>query len=111
MRKRKSSETAAVGMVSLGYDFLSLDPKESWLRVELEGGRREILSGKLGATTASFAGGQPFTLTPEERTSGWRAGLRVSGGGPSLAIGAEINGEEQQGEASIGGRIGVQFAL
>jgi outer membrane autotransporter protein len=108
---RKSDETAAVGMVSLGYDFLSIDPKEPWLRLEIEGGRREILSGKLGATTASFAGGQPFTLTPEDRTSGWRAGLRLSGGGPSLGLAAEINGEEQQGEASIGGRIGVQFAL
>ena len=108
---RKSKETAALGMVSLGYDLMSLDPREAWMRVELEGGRREILSGKLGSTTANFAGGQPFTLTPEQRTSGWRAGLRVSGGGPSLSIGAEVNGEEQQGKAAIGGRLGVQFAL
>jgi hypothetical protein len=108
---RKSKETAAVGMLSLGYDLMSLDQKEAWMRVELEGGRREILSGKLGSTTANFAGGQPFSLTPEQRTSGWRAGLRVSGGGPSLSIGAEVNGEEQQGKAAIGGRLGVQFAL
>lgn len=111
VRNRKSDETAAVGMVTLGYDVLSLDPGEPWMRVEIEGGRREILSGKLGTTTASFAGGQPFSLTAEERTSGWRTGLRVIGGGPSLSIGGEINGEEQQGEASIGARVGVQFAL
>jgi hypothetical protein len=111
VRSRKSDETAVVGMVALGYDLLSLDRNEPWMRIELEGGRREILSGSLGATTASFAGGQPFTLTPEERTSGFRAGLRLTGGGPSLAIGAEVNGEEQQGKASIGGRIGIQLAL
>ena len=111
VRSRRSNETAAVGMVSVGYDFLSLDPDEQWLRVELQGGRREILSGKLGATTASFNGGQLFTLTPQERTSGWRAGLRVNGGGPSMTIGADISGEEQQGKASIGARLGVQFAL
>ena len=108
---RSSSETAAVGMVALGYDLLSLDPAEPWLRVELEGGRREILSGSLGATVARFEGGQPFTLTPEERTSGWRAGLRVMGGGPTISLLGEIGGEEQQGQASIGGRLGVQFAI
>jgi hypothetical protein len=111
VRSRKSDETAVVGLVALGYDLLSLDRNEPWMRIELEGGRREILSGSLGSTTASFAGGQPFTLTPEERTSGWRAGLRLTGGGPSLALGAEVNGEEQQGKASIGGRIGIQLAL
>ena len=111
VQSRKSKETAAVGLVSVGYDFMSIEPGEAWLRLELEGGRRQILSGKLGATTASYANGQPFTLTPEERTSGWRAALRLSGGGPSLALGAEINGEEQQGRASIGGRFGIQFAL
>ena len=98
-------------MVALGYDLMSLDRNEPWLRLELEGGRREILSGSLGSTTASFAGGQPFTLVPEERTSGWRAGVRLTGGGPSLGIGAEIGGEEQQGKASIGGRVGIQLAL
>ena len=111
VRRRSSDETAAVGMLAIGYDLMSLEPNEPWLRVELEGGRREILSGKLGATTASFAGGQPFTLTPDERTSGWRAGLRVTGGGPSLGLAAEVNGEEQQGKASIGGRIGLRFAM
>ena len=31
-------------------------------RFELEGGRRQIVSGNLGATTASFKDGTPFTL-------------------------------------------------
>ena len=108
---RSSNETAAVGMVTVGYDLLSQDPNEPWLRVELEGGRRQILSGSLGDTEAAFDGGTPFRLTPEDRTSGWRAGLRVLGGGPTISLLGEIGGEEQQGRASIGGRVGVQFAL
>lgn len=108
---RTSNETAATGLLTLGYDLLSLDPAEGWMRVEVEGGRRQILSGSLGDTTARFEGGDPFTLTPEERTSGWHAGLRLVGGGQDLSLVGEVNGEEQQGHASIGGRIGFQLNL
>ena len=71
----------------------------------------QILSGSLGQTTAHFAGGQPFTLTPEDRTSGWRGGVRVAGGGAGITIAGEVNAEQQQGHASIGGRLGLQLAL
>jgi hypothetical protein len=111
VNKRTSDETAANGLLTVGYDLMGLNPQEAWMRVELEGGRREILSGKLGQTVASFKNGQPFTLTPEERTSGWRAGLRLTGGGSGVAFTGEFLGEEQQGKASLGGRAGVSFAL
>ena len=44
----------------------------------------EIVSGTLGATTASFKDGTPFTLTPDDRTSGWvgRCARRRHGGMP-----------------------------
>ena len=108
---RTSDETAANATLALGYDFLGLDPDSDWMRVEIEGGRRQILSGALGKTTAHFAGGQPFTLTPEERTDGWRGGIRVSGGGSALTIAGEVNAEQQQGHTAIGGRLGLQLAL
>ena len=111
VRKRSSDETAATAMLGLGYDLLSLQADQPWMRVELEGGRREILSGSLGQTVASFGNGDPFTLTPEERTGGWRAALRAIGGGAGLALSGEVSGEEQQGKASIGARVGLEFAL
>ena len=111
VRKRSSDETAATAMLGLGYDLMSIEPDQPWMRVELEGGRREILSGSLGQTVASFGDGDAFTLTPEERTSGWRGALRALGGGAGLAVSAEVNGEEQQGKASIGARVGLQFSL
>ena len=108
--KRSSDETAVNGLLTIGYDLLSVDPESAWLRVELEGGRRQIISGSLGKTSAAFAGGNPFTLTPEDRTSGFRGALRLIGGGPSISVVGEVNAEQQQGKASVGGRLGVQFA-
>lgn len=112
VRSRKSNETAANAMLTLGYDFLgSRDPDSAWGRIELEGGRREILSGSLGKTVASFGDGTPFTLTADERTSGWRGGIRAIGGGATMGFVVEGNAEEQQGHMSIGARAGLRLAL
>jgi hypothetical protein len=111
VRKRSSNETAANAMLAVGYDLAGLDPESTWIRVELEGGRREVLSGKLGATVASFGDGDPFTLTPEERTSGWRGGLRFLAGSTAMTFVAEANAEELQDKVSLGGRLGVGFAF
>jgi hypothetical protein len=98
-------------MLALGYDFMGRDPESGWLRLELEGGRRQILSGSVGKTTAAFEDGTPFTLTPEDRTSGWRGGLRLLGGGASMNFVAEVNAEQQQGDVSLGGRLGLTLAF
>ncbi|GAA4749421.1 autotransporter outer membrane beta-barrel domain-containing protein [Sphingomonas daechungensis] len=109
---RKSDETAASGTVALGYEIVrAREAGDGFLRVELEGGHRQILSGKLGATTAHFANGTPFTLTPEDRTSGWLAGFRLTGGGDGLAVTGELNAEDQQDKVSLGGRLGLQFSF
>jgi uncharacterized protein with beta-barrel porin domain len=106
---RTSDEAAASASLALGYDFMGHEPDSDWLRLEIEGGRRQILSGSLGNTVAHFEGGQPFTLTPEQRTDGWRGGVRLAGGGTGITIAGEVNAEQQQGHASIGGRLGLQF--
>ena len=108
---RTSDEAAASASLALGYDFIGREPDAGFLRLELEGGRRQILSGALGKTVARFEGGQPFTLTAEERTDGWRGGVRLAGGGRGFAIAGEVNAEQQQGEVSIGGRVGLQFSF
>jgi hypothetical protein len=87
------------------------DQESAWMRLELEGGRRQILSGSVGDTIASFGSGTPFTLTPDDRTSGWRGGLRLLGGGSSVTFFAEANAEQQQGDVSIGGRLGISLGF
>ena len=108
---RDSSETAALAGLALGYDVFGFGPEETWARIEVEGGRREILSGRIGQTTAAFGDGTPFTLEAEERTSGWRGALRLLGGGSTAAVALEANAEEQQGHTSVGARIGFNLNL
>jgi uncharacterized protein with beta-barrel porin domain len=111
--KRNSDETAANGLVALGYELFGTDlaGNGKWMRVEVEGGYRGILSGSLGKTSANFEGGETFTLTPEERDSGWLAGLRLLGGDRGMVLTGEVNAEDQQGKVGIGGRFSLQLAL
>ncbi|MFW2829737.1 autotransporter outer membrane beta-barrel domain-containing protein [Sphingomonas sp. ID0503] len=99
--KRTSDELAVSGTVAIGYEFGDGDRESGWMRIELEGGRRQLVGGSLGKTTARFAGGQDFTLTPEDRTNGWVGKIRATGGGNGLKISGEAGAEEQQGQAAI----------
>jgi hypothetical protein len=100
---RKSDELAANGGLTLGFDFfgrsggglLSQGTNRTWFRIEGEGGWREIVGGSLGATTARFGDGTPFTLDPEETDSGWYARLRAAGGGEMFQVGGELGAEER----------------
>ncbi|KFG91192.1 YapH-family protein [Sphingobium herbicidovorans NBRC 16415] len=108
---RTSDELAANGSLSLGYDLGSLDRSEGWMRVELEGGRRQIIGGSLGSTVARFAGGQAFTLVAEDRTNGWTGRARLIGGTDSFRVGGEFSAEEQQDHVAIALRATVNFIL
>ena len=111
VEKRSSDETAANALVALGYDLFGKDTDSGWMRVELEGGYRSILSGSLGKTRARFEGGETFTLTPEDRDSGWLAGLRLIGGDRGMSLAGEVNAEDQLGKVGLGGRFSLQLAL
>ncbi len=108
---RTSDETTANGTLTAGYDFGSLKRDDGWLRLELEGGRREILSGSLGDTVAAFKDGQAFTLVSEKRTSGWTGRARLYGGTESFRIGGEVGAEEQQDHVALSFRATVNFIL
>lgn len=98
---RTSDELAVSGALAAALEFGSREPGAGWFRVELEGGRRELVGGSLGVTRASFAGAQTFTLTPEDRTSGWTGKLRAIGGNEGFKIAAEAGAEEQQNRAAL----------
>jgi hypothetical protein len=111
--KRDSDETAANSLVAFGYELFGADRDgtNKWMRVEIEGGYRSILSSSLGKTTAHFEGGESFTLSPEDRNSGWLAGLRLMGGDHGMTMAGEINAEDQQSKVSVGGRFSLQIAM
>ncbi|PSJ36569.1 autotransporter domain-containing protein [Sphingomonas deserti] len=109
---RKSDEFAGEASLTLGYAFKAPSGKDDgFFRAEIEGGRRQILGGDIGATTARFAGGTPFTLLPEKRTDGWTGKLRLIGGSGDFSIGGEVGAEEQQGRAAVSGRIALQIGF
>ena len=107
VESRTGDELAAAATLSLGYDFGSLERDGTWFRTELEGGRRQIVGGSLGATTARFGDGDPFTLLPENRSDGWTGSLRAIGGNSGTQIGAEVHAEEQNGRAAFAFRLSL----
>jgi hypothetical protein len=107
--KRVSDEFAANATMAVGLTFGSTE--DGWFHTEIEAGRRQILGGELGATTANFSGGQAFTLIPDQRTDGWVARFRASGGSPGFRLGGEVGAEEQQSRAAISLRATLQIGL
>lgn len=108
---RTSDETTANGTITAGYDFGSLNRADGWVRLELEGGRRQIIGGSLGNTTAYFKDGDQFTLVAEDRTNGWTGRARLYGGTDTFRIGGEFGAEEQQNHVAISFRATVNFVL
>lgn len=109
--ERNSDELAVSGTVALGLDFGGLDQYDGWTRFEIEGGRRQIVGGSLGATTASFKDGTPFTLVPEDRTSGWVGRLRGIAGNSAFQVAGEVSAEEQQSHFGWAFRASLRVGL
>lgn len=108
---RNSDELAVSGTVAVGLDFGGADAYDGWTRFEIEGGRREIVSGTLGATTASFKGGTPFTLIPDDRTSGWVGRVRGIAGNSAFQVGGEMSAEERQSRVGWAFRASLRVGL
>lgn len=108
---RDSDELAVTGSVAVGLEFGGADEYDGWTRFELEGGRRQIVSGNLGATTASFKDGTPFTLVPEDRTSGWVGRFRGIAGNSAFQVAGEVSAEEQQSHIGWAFRASLRIGL
>lgn len=109
---RTSDETGLNLALAAGADLFGMGSRDdNWLRVEAEGGWREILAGELGETTASFEGGDSFTLIPEQRASGWFARLRGMGGDEFYSIGGELSAEERNEEIGYALRATLRFGF
>ncbi|NIJ36912.1 hypothetical protein FHR22_001596 [Sphingopyxis panaciterrae] len=108
---RDSDELAVSGTVALGMDFGGTDEYDGWTRFEIEGGRRQIVGGSLGATTASFKDGTPFTLVPDDRTSGWVGRIRGIAGNSAFQVGGEFSAEEQQSHMGWAFRASLRVGL
>ncbi|MBB3858822.1 hypothetical protein GGQ88_000062 [Novosphingobium hassiacum] len=99
---RKSDETGVNAGLTLGVDFYgNRKNDDNWLRLETEGGRREIVSGGLGDTTARFKDGTPFTLSGEGSTDGWFGRVRMFGGTTGFTLGGELGAEQRHKDVAL----------
>lgn len=109
---RASKEVGANAGLTLGLDFFGNEKNaDNWMRLETEGGWREILSGGIGDTAARFQDGTPFTLAGEDATSGWFARLRMFGGNAGFTVGGELGAEERHDKVrlSLRGTMRIGF--
>ena len=109
--KRKSDELAVNGLLAAGFEWGAARQDEGYFRVELEGGRRQIVGGSLGDTEAHFEDGESFVLEPEERESGWVGRLRGIGGGSGFRIAGEVGAEEREDKVGLSARASLVFGL
>ena len=103
---RKSTRLSGQAILVLGREW---GTTASWLRTEFRAGWREILAGAVGDTTASFAGGNPFTLQAENDQGGWATfGFSVKSGSQysylALEGDADLRAGEQRYDLRIAGR-------
>ena len=80
-------------------------------RVEVEAGRRQIVGGSLGNTTAHFGDGDSFVLEPEDRKSGWVGRLRGIGGSAGFHIAGEVGAEERDSRVGLSARASLTLGL
>jgi len=106
---RKGDLLTGQALMAIGYHF---GTEESWWRPELKAGWRQKLAGDAGRTTASFQGGQAFTLDPEALFKGGavvRGG--IVGGTEQLYVG--LNGgatlDDGYTEYDLRGTIRLRF--
>lgn len=109
---RSAYETGVNTTLALGYNFRKPDPEDGgFLRVEVEGGDRALLSSHMDATVASFAGGSDFALTPEARKAGWLGNVRLKGGSRYFAVNVDVGEERQQDHTGVAGKMGLTLAF
>jgi hypothetical protein len=109
--ERTSDELAVNGLLIAGFEWGAYRPDEGYFRLELEGGRRQIVGGSLGKTDARFEDGETFTLTPEDRTSGWVGRIRGIGGNSTFRIAGEVGAEEREDKVGLSARASLVLGL
>lgn len=94
---RASHRLSGAALVTLGTQF----GRTTWLRTEVTGGYRRILSSNMGDTTAQFTytGASPFTLTGEDDKGGWyTVGFSIKGGTNLSYLALEGDADFRDGE-------------
>lgn len=81
------------------------------LTIEWEGGRRNIVGGSLGNTTAHFLNGANFTIVPDKLDSAWISEVRLLSGGLDYTWTLSGGAEQTHGKPNYNLRFSLAVAF
>ncbi|MBC2667442.1 autotransporter domain-containing protein [Novosphingobium flavum] len=109
---RTSSVTTATTTLTAAWSAGRATRDDRPLTIEVEAGRRSVLSGNLGTTTASFlTTGDQFSITPDAIKGGWVGEARVLLGGFDYTWQLSAGAEQTQGKTDYTARASLSIAL
>jgi hypothetical protein len=102
---RDSSRLSGEALVTFGEQW----GHNVWVRAEVRAGYRDIFSGNIGDTTASFAGvtgAMPFTMAPDPQNGGWATfGFSLKTGTQYSYVALEGDIDLREGEQNYDVRV------
>ena len=111
VNSRNSHSMTAATTMTLGWSAGPSSHDDRPLTFEVEGGRRNQLSGQLGATTAAFSGGNAFTITPDALKGGWLGEARVLTGGFDYTMQFAATAQQTLGKTDLGFHASLSMAF
>ncbi|MCJ2183761.1 autotransporter outer membrane beta-barrel domain-containing protein [Novosphingobium sp. 1949] len=114
---RTSKSTTVTPMLAAAYSLGQLSPDWRPLTFQLEAGRREVLSGGLGKTTAYFNGGdtydagESFTIDPDSIKGAWISELSLYAGGYDFTWKITTRVERTNDSTDFSARAGLSVAF
>jgi hypothetical protein len=108
---RTSTSSSATTTLTGSYRFGPRSRDGIPLTIEVEGGYRNRLGGKLGDTVANFVGGTGFRLTPDEYKGGWTQETRILSGGLDYTWMLAGGWDQTMGKPAYNVRVGLGVAF
>jgi uncharacterized protein YdeI (BOF family) len=114
---RTSKQLSATPSLTASYSFGTISPDWRPLTIQLEGGRREVLSGGLGDTTAYFNGGSTydagsaFTIDGDSLKGAWIGEASLLAGGYDFTWKLTARTEQTSTGANYSARASLSVAF
>ncbi len=114
---RTSKSTSVTPMLAMAYSVGEISPDWRPLTFQLDAGRREVVAGSLGKTTAYFNGGDTydagssFTIDPDSIKGAWIGELSMSAGGYDFTWKLTGRVEQTNDSTDISARAGISIAF
>lgn len=114
---RTSKMLTATPTVTASYSLGTISPDWRPLTFQLEAGRREVLAGKLGSTTAYFNGGDSydagdaFTIAGDSLKGAWIGEVSMLAGGYDFTWKISARSEQTSSGTDFSARAGLSVAF